>query len=67
MSEGRPYETDNSHYILDCQFGSIADPARLHEEISAITGVMETGFFIQMAQVVIAGSADGSARVIQRP
>jgi ribose 5-phosphate isomerase A len=67
MSDGKPYLTDNSHYIVDCSFGTIAEPERLHEQISAITGVMETGFFIGMAQVVIAGSADGSARVINRP
>ena len=66
MSDNKPFLTDNSHYILDCSFGSIADPASLHQKVSAITGVMEDGFFIHMADVVIAGSPDGNTRVIER-
>ena len=66
MKDGVPFETDNQHYILDCAFGSIADPARLHEQVSAITGVMEDGFFINMADVVIAGSPGGETKVLKR-
>lgn len=66
MKDGVPFETDNQHYILDCAFGSIPDPARLHEQVSAITGVMEDGFFINMADVVIAGSPDGETKVLKR-
>ncbi|HTI08705.1 MAG TPA: ribose-5-phosphate isomerase RpiA [Puia sp.] len=65
MTEDKPFLTDNSHYILDCSFGLIEDPARLHEQVSAITGVMEDGFFIQMADIVVTGSPDGDARVIE--
>src|SRR3984957_5248084 len=35
-----PFLTDNQHYILDTSFGLIPDPARLHEQVSGITGVM---------------------------
>jgi len=65
MAGDGPFLTDNSHYILDCSFGLISDPALLHEQVSAITGVMEDGFFINMANIVIAGSPDGDARVIE--
>jgi len=61
-----PFLTDNHHYILDCSFGPISDPARLHEEVSAITGVMEDGFFIGMADLVIAGAPDGGTRILER-
>lgn len=64
MTDNKPFLTDNSHYILDCSFGSIDNPALLHEQVSGITGVMEDGFFINMADVVIAGSPDGDAKVI---
>ena len=66
MAGDKPYLTDNGHYILDCAFGLINDPARLHEQVSAITGVMEDGFFIGMADVVIAGTAGGETKVISR-
>ena len=66
MKDEKPFLTDNQHYILDCSFGLIADPARLHERVSGITGVMEDGFFINMADVVIAGSPGGETRVLSR-
>jgi len=67
MADNKPFLTDNSHYILDCSFGLINDPALLHEQVSAITGVMEVGFFINMADIVIAGSPDGDTKVIANP
>jgi ribose 5-phosphate isomerase A len=66
MKDGQPFLTDNQHYILDCSFGPIPDPASLHERVSAITGVMEDGFFIHMADIVIAGSPGGETKVIAR-
>ena len=62
-----PFLTDNQHYILDCSFGSIPDPARLHRQVSDITGVMEDGFFINMADIVVVGSASGDTRIIKKP
>jgi ribose 5-phosphate isomerase A len=66
MAADKPYLTDNSNYIFDCSFGKIEDPAGLHRRVSDITGVMEDGFFIGMADIVIAGTADGGTRVIER-
>ncbi|HXD79360.1 MAG TPA: ribose-5-phosphate isomerase RpiA [Puia sp.] len=66
MAGDAPFLTDNQHYILDTSFGPIADPARLHERVSAITGVMEDGFFIDMADLVIAGLANGETTVLER-
>jgi ribose 5-phosphate isomerase A len=66
MAGDAPFLTDNQHYVLDTSFGLIADPARLHEGVSGITGVMEDGFFIDMADMVIAGLADGDTRVLER-
>jgi ribose 5-phosphate isomerase A len=61
-----PFLTDNQHYILDTTFGLIGDPGALHERVSGITGVMEDGFFIDMADIVIAGLAGGDTRILER-
>jgi len=66
MAGDKPYLTDNSNYIFDCSFGKIEDPAGLHRRVSDITGVMEDGFFIGMADIVVAGTADGGTRLIER-
>lgn len=66
MAGDAPFLTDNQHYILDTTFGLIGDPAALHEQVSGITGVMEDGFFIDMADIVIAGLAGGDTRILER-
>ena len=66
MAGDQPFLTDNQHYILDCDFGLIKDPAKLHEQVSGITGVMEDGFFIGMADIVIAGSPGGDTRILKK-
>jgi ribose 5-phosphate isomerase A len=66
MAGSAPFLTDNQHYILDTSFGLVSDPARLHERVSGITGVMEDGFFIHMADIVIAGLENGDTRVMER-
>ncbi len=63
---GGPYLTDEDNYILDCRFGSITDPASLASKIDAIVGVVEHGLFIDMAELVVVGAAEG-ARTIERP
>lgn len=66
MAADTAFLTDNQHYILDTSFGLIPDPAGLHERVSGITGVMEDGFFIDMADIVIAGLADGGTRLLEK-
>jgi ribose 5-phosphate isomerase A len=61
-----PFITDNGNYILDCAFGSIPSPESLHEKINNITGVVENGLFIDMADCVIAGNDEGKTRIINR-
>lgn len=57
-TDGRPFVTDEGHYILDCNFGKIPDPRRLARELSDMPGVVEHGLFIGMASVVL--MANGS-------
>ncbi|ACZ39192.1 MAG: ribose-5-phosphate isomerase RpiA [Sphaerobacter thermophilus] len=57
--EGEPFVTDNGNYILDVDFGPIANPAALANEIKTITGVIEHGLFIGIAHEVIVAGAQG--------
>jgi len=54
-----PYITDNSNYILDCEFDRIKDPEQLEIDINNIPGVVENGLFIGLADEVIVGSKQG--------
>jgi ribose 5-phosphate isomerase A len=42
---GQPFVTDSGNCILDCDFGRIADPARLEDRIRRVVGVVEGGLF----------------------
>jgi len=59
QSNGTPFLTDDDNYILDCNFGAVADARRLREEMDGIVGVVEHGLFVDMAELVIVGSVDG--------
>jgi ribose 5-phosphate isomerase A len=63
MSSGEPFVTDSGNRILDCDFGRIADPARLDERIRRIVGVVESGLFISRADPVFVADAAGIHRL----
>lgn len=54
-----PYLTDNSNYILDCNFEIIESPEQLEKDINNIPGVVENGLFIGLVDEVIVGSRQG--------
>ncbi len=60
-----PYVTDNGNWILDTDFGPIADPARLDGDIHRIPGVVDHGMFLRMASVVLVGD-EGAVRELRR-
>jgi ribose 5-phosphate isomerase A len=59
MPDGEPFCTDSGNRILDCNVGSIADPAMLEEKIGRIVGVVECGLFVGLADMVFIGDATG--------
>jgi len=63
MDKNDYYSTDNGHYVLDCQFGTIADAPTLAQQLKAITGVVEHGLFLGIASRVVVGKADGTVEV----
>lgn len=52
---GAPFVTDGGHWILDCdpKADGFADPDALADALKAITGVVEHGLFIGMADLAL--------------
>ncbi len=54
---GKLFLTDNGNHILDCEIAPIAAPAQFEQGILAIPGVVDTGLFLGIADVVLVGSS----------
>jgi ribose 5-phosphate isomerase A len=65
-SEGKEFITDNGNLIFDCAVKKIANPARLDRELLAIPGVVGTGLFVAMADLVLVAEASGKIRTLKR-
>ena len=66
-----PAVTDNGNLILDVDFGggeglAPGQAAALHGAIKGLPGVVETGFFVGMAEACFFGEADGTTSVVRR-
>ena len=59
MVGNKPFITDEGHYILDLHLKYIADPDALDSDLRSIAGVVETGFFLNMANEVIMADYTG--------
>ncbi|RIK43010.1 MAG: ribose 5-phosphate isomerase A [Chloroflexi bacterium] len=59
LSDGASFQTDQGNLILDANFGPIADPAQLAEQLERRTGIVEHGLFLAMADEVIVGHREG--------
>ncbi len=58
--EGKPWITDNGHYLALCHFAQGIDaPEALARELNAWPGVMEHGLFLNMASGVIVATPAG--------
>ena len=59
--DDRLFETDNGNLIYDIQFESLRDdPESDHERLIRIPGLLETGFFFNLASRLLIGRADGT-------
>jgi len=58
-SEGAPVRTDGGNLIIDCALGRIEDPKTLEAALGEIPGIIETGLFCRLADMVIFGDEDG--------
>jgi len=54
-----PIITDNGNAIIDVVFGLIHEPAELNSKLKLLPGVVETGLFVKMADLVYLGEPSG--------
>lgn len=54
----KPFITDAGNFIADLHLNEIDNPAELNTELKLLTGVVETGLFINMAAKVIVGTGN---------
>ena len=59
---GREFFSDNANLIVDCSVKQISNPDRLDRELRAIPGVVGTGLFIGMADLVLVAESGGKIR-----
>ena len=61
--DGTAFRTDGGNLIVDCRFGSIADPSRLEGDLCRVIGVVETGLFVGLATTVLVATPGGIVRL----
>ncbi len=57
-NSGTPYVTDEANWILDTDFGEIRDPEQLARALDGLSGVVEHGLFLGIADMVIVAEGD---------
>ncbi|MBK9331466.1 MAG: ribose-5-phosphate isomerase RpiA [Ignavibacteria bacterium] len=65
MKDDGFYKTDSGNLIFDLHLNKIEDPQTLDAELKQITGVVETGLFIGIADTIIIGRKDGTEILIK--
>jgi ribose 5-phosphate isomerase A len=56
--KGQPYQTDQNNFILDANFGEMADPNGLAARLNDRAGIVEHGLFLGLASDVIVAAGD---------
>ncbi|MED2186401.1 ribose-5-phosphate isomerase RpiA [Bacillus wiedmannii] len=60
LKNNETFITDNKNMIIDCIFPhNISNPANIHTQLKMITGVVETGLFVNMTSKAIIGTENG--------
>ncbi len=57
--DGQPYLTDGGNLIFDIACGAIHEPAGLASALKSLTGVVEHGLFLDLAEVALLGTDTG--------
>jgi len=61
-----PVVTDNGNFVVDVDFGPIDALKELDLQLKSIPGVIETGLFVGMADVVYLGKPDGVEKLLRK-
>ncbi|MFC3061237.1 ribose-5-phosphate isomerase RpiA [Paenirhodobacter populi] len=59
----QPFVTDEGNYILDLHLNRIGNPRQLAVTLNQIAGVVETGLFIDICDMVVIGGAEGQVEL----
>ncbi len=57
--DGQPFITDGGNLIFDVACGAIKEPVGLAHELKSLTGVVEHGLFLDLAEVALLGTDTG--------
>ncbi|OYU69989.1 MAG: ribose 5-phosphate isomerase A [Alphaproteobacteria bacterium PA2] len=63
MKDGAPVMTDGGNLIYDAACGKIPEPAALADALKAVTGVVEHGLFLDLADLALIGTETGVIEV----
>ena len=63
-TENKKFLTDENHYIFDLPLGEIKNADELHKQLIQCPGVVETGLFIGMADIIVVGDPLGKIKLI---
>jgi ribose 5-phosphate isomerase A len=59
LKDGAPVQTDNGNLIYDAACGAIPDPALLAATLKSVTGVVDHGLFLDLADEALIGAPGG--------
>ena len=59
IRDGEVVVTDNGNLIYDVACGAIAEPSLLAQALKCVTGVVEHGLFLDLADVALIGAPEG--------
>jgi ribose 5-phosphate isomerase A len=63
---GKPFVSDNHNLIIDWKPNEIREPAALEKRLKSITGIVDSGLFCNVAQIVIVAGPSGIRRLTRR-
>ncbi len=63
LKDGQPVATDGGNLIYDAACGAILDPARLAATLKGVTGVVDHGLFLDLADEALIGQDSGVERL----
>jgi ribose 5-phosphate isomerase A len=63
QKDGAPFRTDGGNLIYDTPCGRIVDPAALAGAIKSVTGVVDHGLFLDLADEALLGTPSGVTRL----
>ncbi|OPJ57620.1 ribose-5-phosphate isomerase RpiA [Clostridium chromiireducens] len=64
VKDGNVFISDNGNYIVDLHIGNPMDINDVYDKVNGLTGVLETGLFINMCKRIIVGT-DSGVKVIE--